>query len=50
MFAVADVVSILREEKDGKALESIFSSKKELRRGGGGDGGGDDAAADGAAK
>jgi hypothetical protein len=46
MFNVSDVVAIMKEEKDTRALESIFSSKADLRRSGGG-GGADDGAANG---
>ncbi|GBF99477.1 threonyl-tRNA synthetase [Raphidocelis subcapitata] len=49
MYSAADVVAIMKEEKDARALESIFSNKKELRRGGGGSGGGEDGAAAGGA-
>jgi len=35
MFSVADVVAIMKEEKEARALGSIFSSKTELRRGSG---------------
>ncbi|KIY96855.1 hypothetical protein MNEG_11104, partial [Monoraphidium neglectum] len=39
MFGVDDVVAIIREEKEARGLESIFSSKAELRRGSGADDG-----------
>lgn len=35
MFAAADVVEILKEEKGARALASIFGDKKGLRVGGG---------------
>jgi hypothetical protein len=42
MYSLSDVVAIMKEEKDGRGLESVFGSKKELRKGGGGGGGGED--------